>query len=381
MVIRNPTYRTLDDGERVEGTWRHAFINNGGLYFLTDLKIYTDGLIDCWGLVNIDEFREKLRIGWIATTIAENANVSAHHLASWQAVNSQCIDAEMLISEVLDTIAELQGSPTSSERFGIVLNSFLAEETETNRAQLRAAYFEIPEHMRRYVLGSQDMADWPVQIIVGELGDLVFPRNPSLAPRPITEDDRQRVRDYFAARERREVEWKSKTNNNDPDGPPIESNSSVGAGGTAIAPSGGWVDPSGDGYLSNDTPYPITINGVEYLSVTHAYWSMSTSDPDSAVTIRRALKAVEAAKLGAAAPRRSNWSKVRLAVMTNLMRSKFDQHPDLAAKLLSTEDARILSPHSFSGSYWAPGSKGRNWVGRILELIRSELVLREFDPR
>ncbi|MCF3166603.1 hypothetical protein IPZ64_06680 [Streptomyces violaceoruber] len=29
---------------------------NGGTFYLTDLVIYADGLIDCWGLATIDEF-------------------------------------------------------------------------------------------------------------------------------------------------------------------------------------------------------------------------------------------------------------------------------------------------------------------------------------
>jgi hypothetical protein len=37
------------DGERIEGTWRNAFIHSGGTYFLTDLQIYADGMVDCWG--------------------------------------------------------------------------------------------------------------------------------------------------------------------------------------------------------------------------------------------------------------------------------------------------------------------------------------------
>jgi hypothetical protein len=76
----NRTYRVLDDGERIEGTWRHVFIKNWQTYFLADLKVYADGLIDCWGLVNIEGFCEKVRQGWVATTIAEHGEGSAHHL-------------------------------------------------------------------------------------------------------------------------------------------------------------------------------------------------------------------------------------------------------------------------------------------------------------
>jgi hypothetical protein len=36
MIGNRITHRTAD-GVRIPGTWRHAFIRNGGRYFLTDL--------------------------------------------------------------------------------------------------------------------------------------------------------------------------------------------------------------------------------------------------------------------------------------------------------------------------------------------------------
>jgi len=44
-------------------------------------------------------------------------------------------------------------------------------------------------------------------------------------------------------------------------------------------------------------------------------------------------------------------------------------------------EARIRSAHSLTGSYWQGGAHGRNWLGRILELVRSELRLREAEPK
>jgi hypothetical protein len=58
-------------------------------------------------------------------------------------------------------------------------------------------------------------------------------------------------------------------------------------------------------------------------------------------------------------------------------RLKFRQHPELAAKLVATGDARIRGI-GFTGRYWDEGgSRGRNWLGRILEMVRSELILRQ----
>src|SRR3954471_10389089 len=83
MISNRITYRTAD-GVRIPGTWRHVFICNGGHYFLTDLFIYADGLIDCWGLVTVVELEEKLRTGWVATSFPEGGEASADELAEWK---------------------------------------------------------------------------------------------------------------------------------------------------------------------------------------------------------------------------------------------------------------------------------------------------------
>lgn len=115
----------------------------------------------------------------------------------------------------------------------------------------------------------------------------------------------------------------------------------------------------GDGYLSNDVPVPVDVDGVEYPSVTHAYWAASTGDPSVKEAIRRAEKPYDARNLGVAAPRRADWPLARLGVMAQLVRLKFEQHPELAIRLMGTRDARIRGV-GFSGSYWDAGPRGRN---------------------
>ena len=103
------TWREVD-GENVVGSWRHAFINNGGSYYLTDLIVYADGLIDCWGLVTLDEFRDKLRTGWVATTFKDGAHASAHEVASWTFTNVRSwVKADELYAEVVGEIEALNG--------------------------------------------------------------------------------------------------------------------------------------------------------------------------------------------------------------------------------------------------------------------------------
>ncbi|MEW5529832.1 NADAR family protein [Streptomyces virginiae] len=60
--------------------------------------------------------------------------------------------------------------------------------------------------------------------------------------------------------------------------------------------------------------------------------------------------------------------------MARLLRAKYEQHPDLAAVLLATGDAALLYDDADSGFWGENGGRGRNWTGRLLELVRAELL-------
>ena len=135
------------------------------------------------------------------------------------------------------------------------------------------------------------------------------------------------------------------------------------------------VHNGGHAYLANSYAALLVVDGVTYPTVTHAYWALATSDPAVRREIMAAPTAEAARVLGLRAPQRPDWPVVRLAVMTRLVREKFDQHPDLAALLIATGDGRLLDMVSEPGNYWGAARGGRNWLGRILELIRSELQL------
>ena len=125
------------------------FIKNGGTYFLTDLKVYADGMIDCWGLVDFTTFRQKVASGWVATTFSQGAEASAHHLAQWRFDEPQpWVTAQQLIAEVADEIEHLAGRPTSEERCLAALDRYLDDPSAEHLAALRNAYLAVPEHLR-----------------------------------------------------------------------------------------------------------------------------------------------------------------------------------------------------------------------------------------
>jgi hypothetical protein len=51
-------------------------------YYLTDLQVFADGLVNCWQMVDLPMFKEKLRKGWVVTSIPHGAELSIHGIGS-----------------------------------------------------------------------------------------------------------------------------------------------------------------------------------------------------------------------------------------------------------------------------------------------------------
>ncbi|MFB7368151.1 NADAR domain-containing protein, partial [Streptomyces hydrogenans] len=128
--------------------------------------------------------------------------------------------------------------------------------------------------------------------------------------------------------------------------------------------------------LRDDYPAPVAFGGVLYPSVTHAYWALSVTRPEVHDAIANADTAAAARGLAASAARREGWDHLRTAVMTGLLRAKYDQHPRLAEILLATDDAALVYDDLDSAFWGENAGSGRNWSGRLLELVRSELHAR-----
>lgn len=162
----NLTYRITPEGERIDGVFAMAFIHNGD-YYLTDIRIYRDGLIDCWGLVIFEEFKAKVRSGWVVTKPPPDAQIHVSFLGRFTATNaSYWIEPEEFIKEVADEIEELNGRSTTSDRCREAWAAFEASRSEEAKQALRLAYEAIPEHNRRYVLRDQDAKDHTIRAVL-----------------------------------------------------------------------------------------------------------------------------------------------------------------------------------------------------------------------
>jgi hypothetical protein len=142
---------TREQEERViEGITLWVFIHNGDTYYLTEIGVYRDGMIDCWGLVNLDEFKQKVATGWVVSSLPEEAKVHIPMLSMFVVHSiSYSVSEQDLLNEVEDEIANLNGRPTSIHKCCAAYKEFRRKRTEEARAALRKALQNVPARIRR----------------------------------------------------------------------------------------------------------------------------------------------------------------------------------------------------------------------------------------
>lgn len=73
---------------------------------------------------------------------------------------------------------------------------------------------------------------------------------------------------------------------------------------------------------------------------------------------------------------RPDWEKVKVGIMEEIVRAKFTQHPELAARLLATGEKALVEGNTWGDTCWGVDlrtGQGENHLGRILMKVREEL--------
>ena len=162
--MRN-TYRQ-EDGKIIIGVALPIFIHNVS-YHLTEIQIFQDGKIDCWGLVDFDGFIGKLKQGWLQTTIPNNEKVFAFPLGNFEVSSfAPQKNSEELIKEVRDILERLNSRPTSDMICEKAFKAYISNPTVENETQLRMSYENVPIHNRRFILGDMDVDDIPIRVVL-----------------------------------------------------------------------------------------------------------------------------------------------------------------------------------------------------------------------
>lgn len=361
-------------GERIDGAWCHVWrrYRPDSAYYLDDLVVFADGAIICGERTDLAGLVKMLARGRLAVTNPE-APPLPHEPSKWASRRGEPLTPEGFLLEVADRIEALNERPTAAQRCWDAIRHFQQEPAEPNRALLRAAYLAVPPHLRIYVLGDMDRQDRPLRILLTNIGEAVDSDGPV-----VTAEMHQDVLDYFSRGDQAvqsEQDQRAIQHADDPSEPCRPALISR----ETVYPQG-WPEQPGLFTLRNDFPAQILFAGESYASVLHGYWALSAADATDRSRIRDAASGREAHDLGGRAMHWSDWPNVRLAVMAELLRAKFTQHPELAQVLVSTGDARISYTGFSDSPFWRDVSdgRGRNWMGRLLELTRSELVAQQF---
>lgn len=123
-------------------------------------------------------------------------------------------------------------------------------------------------------------------------------------------------------------------------------------------------------FLSNFYPHEVRLDGERYPSNEHAYQAAKTNIEAEREAIRNTPTPGEAKRLGRKGTLRSDWERVKVDVMANLILQKF-QANNMRKLLLNTGDAILIEGNTWGDQVWGTcNGYGENKLGRILMATR-----------
>lgn len=127
------------------------------------------------------------------------------------------------------------------------------------------------------------------------------------------------------------------------------------------------------GFLSNFHPSPIEEDGIVYPTVEHYFQAMKSLDKEERIKISKLGTPTEAKRYGRRVKLRPDWEDIKLCVMEQRLRKKF-QNPEFRNRLLATGKKQLVKGNSWGDVYWGVcNSRGQNNLGKLLMKIREEL--------
>ena len=129
-------------------------------------------------------------------------------------------------------------------------------------------------------------------------------------------------------------------------------------------------------FLSNFYEAVINYQGIQYLNNESAFQAQKCLDESEKIEFS-CLSAAKAKRKGRQIALRPDWEQVKVPIMEEIVRAKFSQNPQLAAKLIATADRKIVEGNTWNDTFWGVDvatGKGENHLGEILMKIREELI-------
>lgn len=129
-------------------------------------------------------------------------------------------------------------------------------------------------------------------------------------------------------------------------------------------------------WLSNFWPCKITLDGMTYNSVEHAYMSAKSDDIEWKKFCQSTYSLGQVKKASRSLRVKDNWNDIKLQVMKECIDQKFSQEP-LKSMLINTGDIHIQEGNMWNDKFWGvclKTGKGENFLGKIIMQKRNKLI-------
>lgn len=131
--------------------------------------------------------------------------------------------------------------------------------------------------------------------------------------------------------------------------------------------------------LDNFSSFKVKYNGYVYSTAEEAYQAAKFYQcaPKIVDAIRNSFSAHEAQKIARENTnlQRTDWEKIKLCVMEEILRAKVQQNPYVLKKLLETKNHTIVEDSPKDNYWgWGPCRNGENMLGRLWMKIRDEII-------
>lgn len=126
--------------------------------------------------------------------------------------------------------------------------------------------------------------------------------------------------------------------------------------------------------FSNFTPHEVTYKGITYPTAEAAIQAYKNPYDIKYITSQsQARTPIISKSLGRKINLRADWVYVCEDIMYEIVRCKFDQHPELKFNLINT-GLRSIIQHTYGDCFWGDGGdgKGQNKLGKVLMRVRKD---------
>lgn len=133
-------------------------------------------------------------------------------------------------------------------------------------------------------------------------------------------------------------------------------------------------------FCSNFYQATVRYEGHVYKTAEHAYQAAKARHEADRKAIASCVSPGEAKRLGRKVPCRANWDRIKVDVMSKVLKSKFERDPELTKRLLATGDRELIEWNYWGDTFWGRCTKtkvGENHLGLLLMELRRTLQEQE----